>query len=261
MTRRDRLALTVILVAAALGAFWFLGLGSKRKDADALGAKVTVQEARRDLARSNLATYQAARGSYRTNYATVARLGKAVPADNDVPSLIYQVESTAQASGIDFQSLKVSASTPTPTAAPAAPPAGTSDPNATAAAATTPTAPAAPAFTTVPFTFTFNGSFFKLSSFFERLQDYIQSTNKRVTVSGRLMALDGIDLAAGPGGFPAITATAQATTYLVPADQGLFNGADPTAPAAGAPPAAASTPAPSGGSALSPAPATVMGPK
>jgi len=42
MTRRDRLALTVIVVAAALAAFWFLGLGSKRKDADSLGAKVAA---------------------------------------------------------------------------------------------------------------------------------------------------------------------------------------------------------------------------
>ena len=77
----------------------------------------------------------------------------------------------------------------------------------------------------MPFSFTFTGSFFKLSSFFERLQNYIQASNKRVAVSGRLMTLNSIGLAAGPKGFPQITATAEATTYLLPADQGLFNGA------------------------------------
>ena len=230
MTRRDRLALTVIVVAAVLAAFWFLGLGSKRKDADSLGAKVTAQETRRDAARQNLAAYQAARGSYRTNYTTVARLGKAVPAENDVPSLIYQVDSTAKAAGIDFQSLKVSGNAGTPTP-PAPAPAPTSSSDSDASATTASTAPAgAASFTTVPFSFTFTGSFFKLSEFFERLQNYIKASNKRVAVSGRLMTLDSIDLAAGPDGFPQITATAEATTYLLPADQGLFNGATATSP-------------------------------
>lgn len=242
MTRRDRLALTVILAFAALAAFWFVGLGSKRKEADKLAAQVAVQETRRDQASTNLAAYQAARGSYRTNYATVARLGKAVPAVDDVPSLIYQVESTAKAASIDFQSLKVSASTATPTP----PPASTGSADADGSTTST-TSVGAANFSTVPFTFTFEGSFFKLSSFFERLQNYIRATNKRVSVGGRLMALNGIDLVAGPDGFPQITATATATTYLVPADQGLFNGADPSAPAAGS-----TQPAGSGGSESSP---------
>jgi len=237
VTRRDRIALTVILAAAALAAFWFLGLGSKRKDASALGTQVSTQVARRDAARANLSAYQAARGSYRTNYATVARLGKAVPANSDVPSLIYQVESTADATGIDFQSLKVDQGTPTPPApAPAATSSSDSESSSSSSASTpapATTTPAATTFTSMPFTFTFEGSFFKLSRFFERLQDYIQATNKRVSVSGRLMTLNSVDLAAGPKGFPDITATAQATTYLVPADQGLFNGASPASPTAG----------------------------
>ena len=259
MTRRDRLALTVIIVAAALAAFWFLGLGSKRKDANALGTQVTAQEARRDAAKQNLAAYQAARGSYRNNYTTVARLGKAVPATNDVPSLIYQVDSTAHATGIDFESLKVSGNggTPTPPA-----PAATSSGDADASGTTTSAPVGAASFTTVPFSFTFTGSFFKLSEFFERLQNYIQASNKRVAVSGRLMTLNSIDLAAGPDGFPQITATAEATTYLLPADQGLFNGATASSPTSGTQAAGAtssgSSPAPSGGSALS-GTATVVG--
>lgn len=261
MTRRDRIGLTVILVAAALGAFWFLGLGSKRKDADRLGSLVSTQQTRRDQARQRLAVYQAARGAYRTNYATVARLGKAVPATNDVPSLIYQVESTAEASGIEFESLKVSASTAPPTPAPAT--VGSSDSeasssgtSATTATTTSGTAVGTASFTTVPFAFTFQGSFFKLSTFFKHLQDYIQATNKRVTVSGRLMTLDGIDLAAGPKGFPQITANATATTYLVPADQGLFNGANASTPSTAATTTAGAPAA--GASALSPGTATVL---
>ena len=75
-----------------------------------------------------------------------------------------------------------------------------------------------------------------------------------MAVSGRLMTLDGA--ADGPGppvakGFPQITATAEATTYLLPADQGLFNGASPSTPSATTQ-AAGSTGSDSGGGSSAP---------
>jgi hypothetical protein len=82
----------------------------------------------------------------------------------------------------------------------------------------------------MPFTFSFDGSFFHLADFFHRLQQFVVATNKRIAISGRLMTLDGISFGAGQGGFPNITATVAATTFLEPADQGLTNGATGTAP-------------------------------
>ncbi len=46
------------------------------------------------------------------------------------------------------------------------------------------------------------------------------ATNNRVSVSGRLITLNAVNLAAGAAGFPQITATISATTYLVPAAAG-----------------------------------------
>jgi hypothetical protein len=45
------------------------------------------------------------------------------------------------------------------------------------------------------------------------------------------MTLDAITLAQNTTGFPQITATINATTYLLPASQGLLNGATPAGPA------------------------------
>jgi hypothetical protein len=45
------------------------------------------------------------------------------------------------------------------------------------------------------------------------------------------MTLNAISLGAGPSGFPQITATISATTYLVPASEGLTDGASASGPA------------------------------
>ena len=45
------------------------------------------------------------------------------------------------------------------------------------------------------------------------------------------MTINGINLVPGPNGFPQITATVSATTYIVPATQGAFGGATPAGPA------------------------------
>jgi len=51
-------------------------------------------------------------------------------------------------------------------------------------------------------------------------------------VRGRFMTIDGIALTASPDGFPRIQANVAATTYLLPASQGLTDGATAAAPAA-----------------------------
>jgi hypothetical protein len=103
-----------------LAAFWFLALAPKRKDATALNSKIAQAQQRLDSARQQTAEASAARKRYDEDYATVAKLGKAVPADDDVASLVYQINHVSTGSHIDFRSIKLAASgTPAP-AAPAA---------------------------------------------------------------------------------------------------------------------------------------------
>ena len=245
MTTRDRIALTVVIAAVLVGGFWFLVLGPQRSKATKLGAQLNKEQQRLTAAQSEVTQSRAARAEYPVNYATVARLGKAVPSTDDVPSLVYQLSSTAQTTGVDFRTIKLQNASSGATAAPApatpAPAPGKSATAATPASATQaatatlpPGAVVGPAgFPTMPFSFTFEGSFFRLSTFFSRLESQIQSSRRGLSVRGRLLTIDGLALTAAGQGFPHMKASVAATAYLLPADQGLTNGATASAPPAG----------------------------
>jgi hypothetical protein len=281
VTARDRIALTVIVSLALLGACWFLLLGPKRSEATKLGRQVQQQQTRLQTARQTVAAAQQARASYPANYAAVALLGKAVPADDDVPSLLYQLDHTAKANDADFRLAKLMAATSgaspqpaapaggQPGAAPSGQPAGGSQPAATG----TPSAPApasqgatatlppggvvGPAgLATMPFSFRFEGTFFRLSDFFGGVERYIAANNRQINVSGRLLTLNGIGVVFTREGFPPMRAMVSATGYVLPNSEGLTNGATPsTPPQGGAQPVGNP-----GGGAPPTAPATVVAP-
>ena len=76
MTTRDRLIIVVVLVAAALGGFWFLGLAPKRKAAaDLQGQIVSAQQKLAD-AQQMAAQARKAKASYDDDYAAVASAGQ-----------------------------------------------------------------------------------------------------------------------------------------------------------------------------------------
>ncbi len=106
------------------------------------------------------------------------------------------------------------------------------------------------------------GNFFHLSSFIGRLQRFVVDNNNNLSVSGRLMSLNGITLQPSPNGFPEITATVTATTYLLPASEGLLNGATPAGPTSSSTTQTVSnsSPASSSSSASSAPPAVVTSP-
>ena len=254
MTQRDRIVVAVMAGIAAVAVFWFMALAPKRQEAKKVGDQLSAAHQRLDQAHANVNAYRAARSTYRHDYATVARLGKAVPTDDDVPSLVYQLESAAKRSDVDFRAVKLNASAGGAAATPAPAPSAPGAPATQASTATLPPGASvgSAGFPTMPFTFTFEGNFFHLSAFFNRLQRFIVSTKKQLRVSGRLLTVDGIGLAAAPEGFPRMTASVEATAYLLPADEGLTNGGTPQTPApttTATPPAgatAAATP-PTGG--------------
>jgi hypothetical protein len=167
----------------------------------------------------------------------MVRLGEAVPPDDQVPSLIYQIQNAAGASRVDFRGLQVnSATASSPTPAPS-----TSGTPAKSTAALPPGVAIGPAgFPAEQFTFSFQGNFFHLSDFFNRLQQFVTAKQNQIAISGRLMTLNAISLSAAPNGFPRITASVSATAYMLPASQGLVAGASPTGPGSGAIPAATS---------------------
>lgn len=235
MTARDRIVLIVVGVLATLAAFWFLAISPKRKDANDLGTQISQAQARLATAQASASSAEAAKAKYTSDYATVARLGKAVPVDDDMPSLVYQLEQTAKANKIDFRSIRLvgSSSSGPATAATAATAGSSSTPGSTVAAALPPGATVGSAgFPTMPFTFNFTGSFFDLQRFLKSLDGLTSVKGKSISVKGRLLTVDGVSLEAGPKGFPQMDASVVVTSYLLPADEGLTSGATAASPSA-----------------------------
>ncbi|HWF49685.1 MAG TPA: type 4a pilus biogenesis protein PilO [Solirubrobacteraceae bacterium] len=217
MTARDRLVAMIVVTLVATVAAWILVISPKRDQANKLGSQVTAAQKQLDAARTQIATAELDRSSYARNYQAVAELGKAVPPDAQTPSLIFQLQNAASGARVDFRSVVLNQGA---TSAPAPTPATTA-----AAAATS---------STQPITISFQGNFFHLANFLGRIERFVVATNKKVSVSGRLMTLNGISFAAASSGFPQITATITATTYLLPASEGLTTGAPSTGSAASA---------------------------
>jgi Tfp pilus assembly protein PilO len=244
VTARDRTVLIVVGLLALLGGFWFLAISPKRKEASDVAAKVSVAQTRLDTAQASAASADAARKQYSADYATVARLGKAVPVDDDMPSLVYQLSHTAKVNHIDFRAIKLTGAATTG-AAPTGIAAAVASANGnTSATSSTPAATVAPVlppgaavgtagFPTMPFSFNFNGSFVHMQRFLKAINGLTAVQGKNINVTGRLLTVDGVGLKAGPQGFPNVDATVAATAYLLPADEGLTAGATSATPATG----------------------------
>jgi hypothetical protein len=252
MTTRDRGVVLVVLLAATLAGFWFLLLSPKRAEVHALTAKIAAERQRVTDAQTGIAAGEAARRAYARNYATVARLGQAVPADDSLPSLIYQLDAAAQSSRVDFRSAKLKPGTGASSVSAPAPPASPSTPAQAATATLPPGASVGPAgFPTMPFDLTFDGSFFHMADFFGRLERFVGAHGRHVRVGGRLLTIDGFALTASRDGFPRVKASVTATAYLVSPAEGATGGASPSGPttpagttspgASGPPPPAAET--------------------
>jgi hypothetical protein len=243
-----------------VAAFWFLALQPKMKTLDTAKKDLAKAEASLEQSRAQATQYAQARIQFPTAYAQVARLGKAVPSNTDETSLVYQLEKAADRAGVDFTNLVLdsteggaaAASAPTPAPAPAAPAAGESgaQPAATGGATTGTGAGGDEVIGSVPadatltaavpsgsstgaaslrvmhFTLDYEGSFFRLEDFLREIKRMTWSNKKNLTIGGRLVTIDAIDLDEG-GRHVKLSAT----TYLLPAGQGLFAGATPTGPA------------------------------
>ena len=102
MSDRDRKILLAVIPVVVIVAYWFLLLGPTRKDAATASAQATKQEKRRDAAKAEVAQASAAKTDFRSDYTQIVRLGKAIPAQVDMPSLLVQLEGAAKGTGIRF---------------------------------------------------------------------------------------------------------------------------------------------------------------
>jgi hypothetical protein len=217
--RSPKILIPAVLAIAAVAAFWFLALTPKREEATRLDGEITTKQSQLDQSRALLVSYEKAKVNYRTNYKTFTRLGKAVPPDDDVRSLLVQLDDAAARSKVDFHSITIGAGSTGPAAS--------TSPSGLAPAPGAVSVGSA-GFSAMPFTFGFEGSFFRLSQFFNRVEDFVTVTNGKVDVTGRLLLVGSIAVTP-EGGLKHMKAQIGATSYLVPPVSAI-DGATPAGP-------------------------------
>ena len=112
LTDRDRKIVFALLPLLVIGVYWFLILSPKRKEAAKLDTQVSTVQQARDTAVSQANTLEQARASFASQYSQMVRLGKAIPTQVDMPSLIVQLDAAAKGTGIQFGDIKVGARVP-----------------------------------------------------------------------------------------------------------------------------------------------------
>lgn len=130
---RDKKILMLLVPLALVGAFWFLLLAPKREEASKLGEELAQVEAERDQAEAIANEAESTKGDYASDYATVVRLGKAIPSEVDMPSLIVQLDEAAKDTDIRFVRVAAGERESAPVAAPAPPPTAPPGPRASRA--------------------------------------------------------------------------------------------------------------------------------
>ena len=245
MTNRDRMVLLVLLAVAIVAVGWIKVVSPEQKRASSVQATVTAAEVTLGKARAELAGAKQDQGRFASAYANLVSLGEAVPADEEVSSLVYAVDKAAGSAHVEFQSISSGGD------------------SSAAAAPSTSTATATAGFQQLPFTFTFSGSFFDLYHLMQKLQGFTVTTDAGdVKISGRLLTLDNLSLTAATAATAASTASGQltgtvtATAYVLPPGESLTAGATATAPA-GVNTSASSGSSSSSGSTSTAAPAVV----
>jgi Tfp pilus assembly protein PilO len=223
VSRSTRILIAVAAIGLAGCAFYFLMLAPKRDEVAKLDASIAAKQAEIAQSQQMLATYEAAKASYKTNYATLARLGKAVPADDDVRSLMVQIEASADRTGVDFKQIELGSNLA------GADSSASSSTTAPESAATTGQLASAPgavpvaggALSAMPFNFTFTGGFFDLSTFFAKLEHFVTVNNQHLDATGRLLRLESVSITPSSAGFPNMQAAVGAAAYVVPPVEGV----------------------------------------
>lgn len=131
LSARDKKIVMILVPILVLAGYWFLVLTPKREEAARLDTTLTQVESERDQAQALVNDAQRTKGNYARDYATVVRLGKAIPSEVDLPSLTIQLDEAARKTDIRFVKIATGQREATPVA-PAPPAAGTPPPGSEA---------------------------------------------------------------------------------------------------------------------------------
>ena len=228
--KRTNLLIAAMLVVVALAAaFWMLLLSPKREEAQKLGGQIESAEVSLAQHRSEAAAAAAAKRSFPEDYARLVVIGKAVPSGDETASLLVQLNRLATRAGASFEALTQEAGSEE---APATSPEVASPTEAEASLLPLGASAGPAGLAAMPYSLTFQGDFFQVASFVEKLDSLVKTTNGNVTVNGRLVTVGSFALTPLEGNDKSskLQANLSVTAYVTPPGEGLTGGATPSGP-------------------------------
>lgn len=165
MKKRDILILIGLSLLVLLVAWYFLVIGPKRDQASEAQQQLDKEMQNYQDNTNKVKRLDDERTAARQTSGEILRLNKLVPVDSQVPSLIVEMQQTANEAGIKFIKIETQEVVAGDTSG-----------------------------TIVPFTMVFQGNFFDVNDFLYRVENYARMEGNDVNVSGRLLSVVNISL-------------------------------------------------------------------
>ena len=187
MKKRDIGILIGLGVVVLLAAWWFLIITPMRDDAASKEAEYQSQKTLYDQNLARVQRIDQERNAVRQVTSDLLSLNKLIPADTQIPSMIVELQATANEAGIKF--MKIVPDTPV---------AGTDG------------------GTVVPLELNFQGQIFDVNDFLYRVENYARMEGNDVTVNGRLINVISIEMSQPTLGdeFPTVLVQMGANAYM-----------------------------------------------
>jgi hypothetical protein len=222
MKPRDRQMLAVVVVVLVAIGGWFIAVRPTRSQAGKLQTQIASAQSQLSQAEAQVAAGLTAESQYTAYARQLKSIGTAVPADSQIPGLINELQAAATRNHIGFQAVTLASGSSSSSTSSAA--AGTSTAGSTSSASTT--------FPSENFTLQFTGRYFTVADLLGTMDKFVVADNNRFDATGRLLTIGSVSFAAGPHGFPGVTASVTLSDYDLPS---ASLGSGSTSTAAGAP--------------------------
>ena len=180
------IGVAIVIVAAAA---YMVLVRPKRAESGRLDEQIAEMQMK--VSAAQLASRPQQRAST-IKVADVFEVSKAMPDTDDMPGIILDLNSVAEATGIKFLSIQPSAPTPKT------------------------------GYSAIEISLTFEGNYFDLTDFLFRLRNLVTVRDGRLSSAGRLFTLDTMSMKEGKDGFPSINAGLTVSAYV-------YGASDPTA--------------------------------
>ena len=201
VSRTYKILLVLVVAVLAGGGYWKMVPRAQARRGRRLEERVAVAQAQLAQSQALVNTYRGAQKDYKANYETVVRLGKAVP-DRRRHALAARAARhvrQARRRRLRHDQRQRGGGCRRPSGTPAAPGAVN-----------------AGAFSAMPFSFGFTGTFASLGDFFARLERFVTLKGDAIAVNGRLVRIESLTLAPAEDGWPGLAAQIGASAYIVP---------------------------------------------